>query len=225
MPSVQTNTISVVIVDDHEVVRDGLAMVIEAAEGIEVLATAGEIDAALRLTRAHRPDVLLLDLLMPGESVMKALPRFAEVAPETAIVILTMSHKPEHVREALRAGVRGYVLKEAAGIDLVQAVRFAHEGRTYLSPSLGASMAAQQDGPPDGLAKRELDVLRLLALGHTNAEIAGQLQLSPRTVESYRARIQQKTDRFSRAELVRYAFDNELLGEAGGITLRAEDRR
>lgn len=208
----QKSNIGVVIIDDHEVVREGLSMVIDAAEGIEVLATAGDVGAALRLAGVHRPDVLLLDLLMPGESVLPALPRFAVASPETAVVILTMQSKPQFARAALRAGARGYVLKEAAGIDLVQAVRLAHQGRTYLSPSLGARIAAAGD-PPDGLAERELEVLRLLALGYTNAEIAGQLYLSPRTVESYRARVQQKTGRSSRSELVRYAMDNQLLDE------------
>jgi two-component system response regulator NreC len=208
------SAIRIVIVDDHEVVREGLAMLMDAADGIEVIATAGDIAAARRLVRTHRPDVLVLDLLMPGASVIESLPDFTEAAPETAIVILTMQHRPEFARAALQAGARAYVLKEAAGVDLVQAVRFAHEGRTYLSPSLGALMAAEPSGPPDGLAERELDVLRLLALGHTNIEIADQLSLSHRTVESYRARIQQKTGCFTRAELVHYVFENDLLGSA-----------
>jgi two-component system response regulator NreC len=208
----QKSNIGLVIVDDHEVVREGLSMVIDAAEGIEVLATAGDVGAALRLASVHRPDVLLLDLLMPGGSVLQTLPRFAVASPETAVVILTMQSKPRFARAALRAGAQGYVLKEDAGIDLVQALRLAHQGRTYLSPSLGARMASAGD-PPDGLAPRELEVLRLLALGHTNAEIAGQLYLSPRTVESYRARVQQKTGRSSRSELVRYAMDNQLLDD------------
>jgi two-component system, NarL family, response regulator NreC len=204
------SAIRVVIVDDHEVVRDGLAMVLNAAEGIEVIAAAGDVVAALRLAREHRPDVLVLDLVMPGESGLQALPRFAEIAPDMGIVILTMQQKLAYARAALQAGARAYVLKEAAGVELVQAVRFVHDGRTYLSPSLGALMVAEPSGPPDGLAERELDVLRLLTLGHTNVEIADQLYLSRRTVESYRTRIQQKTGCSSRAELVRYALDNEL---------------
>jgi two-component system response regulator NreC len=206
-----TSAISVVIVDDHEVVRDGLTMVLNAAEGIEVIAAGGETVAALRLARECRPDVLVLDLLMPGEPVLQVLPQFAEMVPEMAIVILSMQQKPAYARAALQAGARAYVLKEAAGVELVQAVRFAHDGRTYLSPSLGARMVAEPSVPPDGLTERELDVLRLLALGHTNVEIADQLYLSPRTVESYRTRIQQKTGRSSRAKLVRYVLENELL--------------
>jgi two-component system, NarL family, response regulator NreC len=207
--------IRVVIVDDHEVVRDGLAMVLDAAENIEVIAAAGEVATALRQAREYHPDVLVLDLHLPGESALEALPRFAEVAPATAIVILTMQQKPACARAALRAGARGYVLKETSGTELVRAVRLAHAGRTYLSPELGALLAVEPSGSPDGLADRELEVLRLLALGHTNAGIAGQLYLSPRTVESYRARIQQKTGCSSRAELVRYVYENGLFDPPG----------
>jgi two-component system response regulator NreC len=207
----------VVIADDHAVVRTGLKMVLDAEEGIEVVAEAGHVDAALRAVRAYHPDVLVLDLNMPGEPSLQAIPRFVEQAPETAIVVLTMQQDPAFAREALRSGARGYVLKEAADAELVQAVRMATEGRTYLNPELGARMAAEPppSGPPDDLTERELEVLRLIALGHTNSEIASQLYLSVRTVESHRAHIQQKVRRSSRAELVRYALDHGLI-EAGG---------
>jgi two-component system response regulator NreC len=156
--------------------------------------------------------VLVLDLNMPGEPTLQALPGLAEQAPDTAIVILTMQRDPGAAREALQAGARGYVLKDAAQTELVEAVRHAAAGRTYLNPELGARIAATPppSGPPDDLTPRELDVLQLLALGHTNAEIAQQLFLSPRTVESYRAHIQHKIDRSTRAELVRYALEHGL---------------
>jgi len=207
----------VVIADDHAVVRTGLKMVLDAEEGIEVVAEAGDVEAALRTVRAYHPDVLVLDLNMPGESSLQAIPRFLEQAPETAIVVLTMQQDPAFAREALRSGARGYVLKEAADAELVQAVRMATQGRTYLNPELGARMAAEPppSGPPDDLTERELEVLKLIALGHTNGEIASQLYLSVRTVESHRAHIQQKVRRSSRAELVRYALDHGLI-EAGG---------
>ena len=207
----------VVIADDHAVVRTGLKMVLDAEQGIEVVAEAGDVEAALRAVRAYHPDVLVLDLNMPGESSLQAIPRFIEQAPETAIVVLTMQQDPAFAREALRSGARGYVLKEAADAELVQAVRMATEGRTYLNPELGARMAAEPppSGPPDDLTERELEVLQLIALGHTNSEIASQLYLSVRTVESHRAHIQQKVRRSSRAELVRYALDHGLI-EAGG---------
>jgi two-component system, NarL family, response regulator NreC len=133
------------------------------------------------------------------------------VSPSTHVVILTMQEDPEFARRALRAGAAGYVLKEAADDELVDAVRRVAEGGTYLNPRLGALLAAappEPSGPPDDLTPREVEVLRLIALGHTNAEIAQELFLSVRTVESHRAHIQQKLNRSTRAELVRYALDH-----------------
>lgn len=205
------------LADDHRVVRTGLRLVLDAEPDITVVAEAGDIPAAGRALLVHRPDVIVLDLNMPGEQSLSAIPRFVADHPETAIVVLTMQQDPAFAREALRGGARGYVLKEAADDELVQAVRMAHGGRTYLNPELGAKMAAEPapSGPPDDLTERELEVLRLIALGHTNSEIAGQLYLSVRTVESHRAHIQQKIRRSTRAELVRYALDHGLV-EAGG---------
>lgn len=205
-------TIRVVLADDHVVVREGLVLVLEQAAGIEVVGTAGDVEQALAVAAERKPDVLVLDLRMPGGSSLEALPRFAQAVPAMAVVILTMNHRPECARAALRAGALGYVLKEAAGSELVHAVRLAHGGMTYLPPQLAARtmLEPEDDAASDGLAPRELAVLRLLALGHTNAEIGERLFLSPRTVESYRARIQQKTGRTTRAELVRYALEHEL---------------
>ena len=208
-------TIRVALADDHEVVREGLSLVLGAADGLEVVGTAGDIEEALRLVAERQPDVLVLDLRMHGGSSLAALPRFAAASPRTAVVILTMHHRPATVRAALEAGAHGYVLKEAAGAELAHAVRLAHSGSTYLAPQLAARVAIEGDGGPDRLAPRELAVLRLLALGHTNAEIGQRLFLSPRTVESYRARIQQKSGRTTRAELVRYALDHELYDPLG----------
>jgi two-component system response regulator NreC len=163
---------------------------------------------------AYRPRVLILDLNMPGEPPLLAIPRLREGAPETSIVVLTMLNDPGSAREAIQAGATGYVLKEAAESELIQAVRLAAEGRTYLNPELGARMAAEvpaPPGPPDDLSAREIEVLRLIALGHTNGEIASALYLSVRTVESHRAHIQQKTQRTSRAELVAYVREHGLL--------------
>ena len=205
--------IRVVLADDHAVVRTGLRMVLDAEPDLEVVAEAGDVAGAMRAVRAYHPHVLVLDLNMPGESSLKAIPRFVRELPETAIVVLTMQQDPAFAREALRNGARGYVLKEAADSELVQAVRLARAGRTYLNPELGARMAAEPppSGPPDDLTERELQVLRLIALGHTNAEIAEQLYLSVRTIESHRAHIQQKIRRSTRAELVRYALDHGLI--------------
>jgi two-component system, NarL family, response regulator NreC len=204
----------IVIADDHAVVRRGLRMLLDAEEGFEVVAEAGDVASALRYVRAHRPNVLVLDLNMPGDPTLPAIPSFMEAVPETRVVVLTMQSDPAFAREALRAGALGYVLKEAADSELVQAVRLAAEGRTYLNPELGARLAAappEPAGPPDDLTEREVEVLRLIALGHTNQEIAEQLYLSVRTVESHRAHIQQKLGLSTRAELVRYALDHDLI--------------
>jgi two-component system, NarL family, response regulator NreC len=207
--------ITIVLADDHQVVRAGLRMLLQAEEDFEVLAEAGDVATTERRVAAYHPRVLILDLNMPGESSLPAIPRLRETAPDTQIVVLTMQNDPAFAREALRAGAIGYVLKEAADSELVQAVRLAAQERTYLSPELGARLAAEpaQDtsGPPDDLSARELEVLRLIALGYTNSEIASRLYLSVRTVESHRAHIQQKTGRTSRAALVAYARENDLV--------------
>jgi two-component system response regulator NreC len=201
--------VTLVLADDHAVVRSGLRLLLEAEPGHEVLAEAATVEDALRIVRAHRPSVLVLDLNMPGRSGLEAIPEIRDAAPDTAIVVLTMQEDPAFAREALRAGALGYVLKEAADEELLHAVSLAAEGETYLNPRLGARLAAEPPmpaGPPDGLTEREVEVLRLIALGNTNIEIANELYLSVRTIESHRAHIQHKLRRTSRAELVGYAL-------------------
>ena len=203
---------TIVIADDHAVVRSGLRMLLDAEPDFEVVAEAGTVPDAVRLIRAHRPAVAVLDLNMPGGSSLEAIPELRSSTPETAIVVLTMQDDPAFAREALQNGALGFVLKEAADEELLQAVHLAVRGETYLNPRLGARLATTPAGPPDDLTERELEILRLIALGHTNAEIAGQLYLSVRTVETHRAHIQQKLRRSTRAELVRYALDHGLIG-------------
>ncbi len=208
--------IRIVLADDHAVVRRGLRMVLENEPDVEVVAEAGDVDSARRYVRGHHPHVLVLDLNMPGESSLEAIPKLREEAPETQIVVLTMQQEPAFAREALGAGALGYVLKEAADDELVEAVRRAAAGESYLNPRLGARIAAAPPpGPPDDLSEREVDVLRLIALGHTNAEIAEQLYLSVRTVETHRAHIQQKLRLSTRAELVGYALERGLIATGG----------
>jgi two-component system, NarL family, response regulator NreC len=205
---------TIVIADDHTVVRQGLRLLIDAEPELQVVAEAGTVADAERLTRAHRPSVLVLDLNMRGESGLEAIPRLRADAPDTAIVVLTMQDDPGFARSALQSGALGFVLKEAADEELLEAIQLAAAGETYLNPRLGARLAAQPPaptGPPDDLTERELDVLRLIALGHTNAEIAEQLFLSTRTVETHRAHIQRKLGRNTRAELVRYALEHNLM--------------
>jgi two-component system response regulator NreC len=205
--------ITILLADDHRVVRAGLRLVLEQTGDLRVVGEAGDITEAQRKVAILHPDVLLLDLSMPGESALAAIPVLRQREPDTQIVVLTMQSDPSFARDALRAGAIGYVLKDAADTELVQAVRHAAEGMTYLNPSLGAKLAAEPPGPPpapDSLSAREIQVLQLIASGHTNSEIADQLFLSVRTVESHRAHIQRKTGRSSRASLVSYAQEHGL---------------
>jgi two-component system response regulator NreC len=212
--AVMADEITVVIADDHAVVRSGLRMLLDAEDGLRVVAEAGDVPTAMQVIRAHRPGVAVLDLNMPGGSGLDAIPLLRESTPETAIVVLTMQDDPAYARRALQSGAAGFVLKEAADDELLEAVRLAARGDTYLNPRLGARLAAQPPepaGPPDDLSGRELDVLRLIALGHTNSEIGKMLYLSVRTVETHRSHIQRKTRCSTRAELVRYALDHGLV--------------
>jgi two-component system, NarL family, response regulator NreC len=206
----------IVLADDHVIVRSALRALLESEAEFEVVAEAGDNEEAVRKVLAYKPAVIVLDLSMPGGSSLAAIPRMLEASPNTAVVVLTMEDEPRFAREALRAGALGFVLKEAADAELVEAVRAAMQGLRYLNPQLGGLIAATPEGPagpPDGLSDREQEVLRLVALGHTNAEISEQMYLSLRTVESHRSHINQKTGRTTRAELVAYARDHGLLGD------------
>jgi len=206
--------IRVVIADDHAVVRRGLRQVLDGEGDVEVVAEASDLAGARRYVRGHHPDVLVLDLNLPEGLSLGAIPELRREFPDTQIVVLTMQNEPAYARQALTSGALGYVLKEAAESELVEAVRRAAQGDSYLNPRLGARVAAEPSpGPPDGLSEREVEVLRMIALGHTNAEIAAQLYLSVRTVETHRAHIQQKLRLSTRAELVHYALERGLLRE------------
>ncbi len=209
-------TIGIVLADDHAVVRSGLRLLLDSEPDFEVLAEAADVDDARRYVHGHHPRVLVLDLNMPGGSTLEAIPAIRAESPDTQIVVLTMQQEPAFARQALAAGALGYVLKEAAEEELVEAVRRAAAGESYLNPSLGARIAATPPtGPPSDLSEREVGVLRLIALGHTNAEIAQQLYLSVRTVETHRSHIQQKLQLSTRAELVHYAIERGLISTGG----------
>jgi two-component system response regulator NreC len=211
-----TEPIRIVLADDHAVVRSGLRMVLDSESDFEVVAEASDVDSARRYVRGHHAQVLVLDLNMPGGSSLEAIPTIRQESPGTQIVVLTMQQEPAFAREALRAGALGYVLKEAADDELVEAVRRAAAGESYLNPRLGARIASEPaPGPPDDLSEREVDVLRLIALGHTNAEIGEQLFLSVRTVETHRSHIQQKLRLSTRSELVGYALERGLVNSGG----------
>ena len=210
--------IRIVIVDDHAVVRSGLRLLLEAESDLDVVAEAGDAREAVLTVRAEKPDVVLLDVTMPGESGIEALPKLLHEAPEAKVLVLSMQDDPRYVREAFAAGASGYVLKEAADAEVVGAVREVASGSSYVHPVLGARMVtaeaeARAAAEADPLSDREREVLRLLALGHTNQEIAKQLFISVRTAETHRAHIMQKLRLTTRAELVRYALANDLIGE------------
>jgi len=210
--------IKVVVVDDHAVVRSGLRLLLDANEDIEVVGEAGNAKDAIFRARALKPDVMLLDVVMPGPSGIDVLPELLKESPETKVLVLSMQDDPSYVREAFGAGASGYVLKEAADEEVVSAVREIANGGRYVHPSLGARMVAAEAeeraaAEADPLSEREREVLRLLALGHTNQEIAQKLYISVRTAESHRAHIMQKLRLSTRAELVRYALSNGLLAD------------
>jgi two-component system, NarL family, response regulator NreC len=214
-------TIRVLIVDDHAVVRSGLRRVLEAEGDIEVVGEAGDMRTAVFETRGQKPDVVLMDLVMPGGSGIEATTAVLKEAPEANVLVLSMQDDPRYVREAFEAGASGYVLKEAADAEVVEAIREVAGGGRYVHPALGARLVAadaeeRARADADPLSDREREVLRLLALGHTNQEIAKMLYLSVRTVETHRAHIMQKLRLTTRAELVRYAIDTGLLEEAPG---------
>jgi two-component system, NarL family, response regulator NreC len=209
---------SVVLVDDHHVVRSGLRLLLDGQEDIDVVGEAGNAKDAVFRARALKPDVILLDVVMPGESGIEVLPKLLKESPGTKVLVLSMQDDPSYVREAFAAGASGYVLKEAADEEVVSAVREVAAGGNYVHPALGARMVAAEareraDAEADPLSEREREVLRLLALGHTNQEIAQQLYISVRTAESHRAHIMQKLRLTTRAELVRYALTHGLLDE------------
>jgi two-component system, NarL family, response regulator NreC len=210
--------IRIVLIDDHAVVRSGLSLLLNGEDDIEVVGEGGSAQDAVFRARALKPDVMLLDIVMPGESGIEVLPKLLKESPETKVLVLSMQDDPSYVREAFAAGASGYVLKEAVDEEVVAAVREIANGGHYVHPALGARMVAAEAqeraaAEADPLSEREREVLRLLALGHTNQEIAQTLYISVRTAESHRAHIMQKLRLTTRAELVRYALSHGLLTE------------
>jgi two-component system, NarL family, response regulator NreC len=204
--------VRIVVADDHPVVRAGMRALLDGEPDLEVVADGPDAATADRLVRGHKPDVLVIDMVMPGESGLDAIPRLREAAPDTCIVVLTMRKDPALARRAIQAGASAYVLKESATNELVLAVRRAARGEQYLSPQLGALLAVEpEQARPRDLSARELEVLRLVALGHTNPEIAERLYISPRTVEAHRSRINHKLGMTTRADVVRFALDHGLI--------------
>jgi two-component system response regulator NreC len=208
-PADEVSAFRVVIADDHAVVRDGVRTLLERADGeFRVVAEAHDVPGAVQAVRDHLPDLLILDLSMPGGSSLAALPSCFAAHPALAVAILTMHEDPAYAREAIRAGARSYVVKEAEPSELLQAFRSAVTGGSYVHPRLGALLAAGDGGDESqgvALSDRERDVVRLIALGHTNPQIAEKLHVAERTVKTYRARAVEKLGFSARAEITAYA--------------------
>ena len=202
-------TVSIVIADDHAVVREGLKLLLEAEPDLVVVGEASDAAETYALLGAQAPTVLVLDLHLGRELSLGVIARVRASTPSTAIVILTMDDDPAFVQPAWTAGAAGYLLKEASRTELVRAVRTVARGGTYLDPAIGGSVMHGTSGP--ALSERELEVLRLIALGYTNSEIAKQLHISARTVETHRANLQSKLGLTGRPELVRYALERGLI--------------
>ena len=205
-------SINVVIADDHPLMRRSLRGVLEATAGVAVVAEAGDLALTGQHVTGHRPEVLVLDLNMRDGSSLQLIEELRERAPDTRVVVMSVDDTPGFAQRALSAGACGYVLKEHADAELPDAVNAVAGGAQYVSPPIAARLAEMRRALTGGLlSTRETEVLRLIALGYTNNEIAAQLGVSPRTVETHRAHILRKLDMRTRAELVGYALRHGLL--------------
>jgi len=211
-PEVSSRSIRVVLADDHALVLRSLKLLLDGESDMEVIGEAVDLATVTSVVESEHPDVLVLDLSMSSGSSIEAIGRLREHAPATQIVVLTMHENPGFAQRAFAAGAIGFVAKDLADSELPQAVHAASRGEQFVSPRVAAQLDALRRGITEGaLTPREVEVLQLIALGHTSVEVARMLQLSPRTVETHRAHIQSKLGIVSRAELVRYALRRGLL--------------
>ena len=205
----------VVLVDDHGVVRAGLRRVIAETHDFEVAGEAGTLRDAIETIEVKRPNLVVLDITLGADDALEAMPDILKKARGAKVLILSMHDDAQHVQDAFAAGADGYLLKDSAESDLIDALRALRRGERYVHPTLGARLAqAALQGPQDPLTDRERDIARLLAMGHTNQDIAGQLYLSVRTVETHRAHVMSKLQLTTRADLVQWALDRGLIGGA-----------
>ncbi|MEQ1857578.1 MAG: response regulator transcription factor [Longimicrobiales bacterium] len=211
--------IRVVIADDHAVVRQGIRGVLEEVEGLQVVAEASDGDAALALTEEHRPDLVVLDVTMPGKTGLEVARALRDAGSGVRVLMLSMHDEPEYVLEAVRAGADGYVLKDVTPAELRDAVTAIHEGREYFATKVTQQLSVglrqelereQQRSRIDSLTPREIEVLVLVAQGHTNRGIAESLGISPRTVETHRERVMGKLRIRSVAGLTRFVVEQGL---------------
>jgi two-component system response regulator NreC len=212
-PQTATVPVRVLLADDHALMRHSLRLLLDAEEDVEVVAEAEDMAAVARYAEDHRPHVLVLDLGMPDGSSIAEIGRLRERAADTQIVVMTMEQNPVFAQRAFAAGALGFIAKDLADAELPQAVRAAARGEEFVSPRIASRLdVLQRSLTNDALSPREVEVLRLIALGHTSVEIARILDLSPRTVETHRANVYHKLELSTRAELVRYALQRGLLG-------------
>jgi DNA-binding NarL/FixJ family response regulator len=215
--------IRILVTDDHAVLRAGLTALLNAEADLKVVGEAADGESCVRAVQQLQPDVILLDINMPGTNGLDALPRLRQVAPRSRVLILTMHDDITYLRQVLRAGGAGYILKQAADKELLSAIRTVHSGGTFLHPTHAQALLAEPPSPAAStrtdsalahLSAREQETLKLIALGYSNKEIAEQLFLSVKTVETYKARIMEKLELTTRAALVRFALQHKLLDEA-----------
>jgi DNA-binding NarL/FixJ family response regulator len=210
-------TVTVMLADDHAVVRDGLRALLEAGQDLQVIGVAGNGRDAVTEAQRLRPDIVIMDIAMPELDGVEATRRIVEKCPDTRVLILSMYLSAEHIHRALQAGAQGYVLKESAGDEVVEAIRTLRAGKRYLSHRITETVIDDylRDGanvsPIDSLSLRERDVLQLVVEGRTNAAIAQSLSLSPKTVETYRARIMRKLKVHDTVALVKFAMRHGLI--------------
>jgi two-component system response regulator NreC len=209
--------IRIALCDDHAIVRSGLRRILEAEPDLEVVGEAASAEQAIDVARETLPDVFVMDVGLPDRNGIAATADVCEVSPSTKVLVLTVHDDVAYLRRAFEAGAVGYLVKEAADIELVQAIRQVARGKQYVHPTLGAALlapdaaTARPAGPGGELSEREVDILRLIANGLTNGEIAERLFVSVRTVETHRSHIYQKLDVRTRAEVVRIARQGGLL--------------
>ncbi len=212
--------VKVVLVDDHAIIRDGIQMIISSLRDIEVVGTAADGEGAVATAERLRPDVVVMDIAMPGMNGIEAARIIRERLPSVRVIILSMHSSAEYVQNALHAGVQGYLLKHSDAIEIVKAIRAVARGHSYYGKGVDlpsdTGNAGRDAGPATcfgSLSRRELDVLRLVVEGKTSREIAEELFLSPKSVESYRSRIMKKLDVRNAAALIKFALSHGLAGK------------
>lgn len=215
--------IRVLVADDHTIVREGVRILLEAQPDIQVVGEAADGQEALRQVREFKPDIVLIDIAMPNLNGLEATRAIKREHPQTHVIVLTMYESDEYFFQVLNAGASGYVLKKAASVDLIAAIRAVHAGDVFLYPSVARRLVSdyltrvhsgEEKTSYDGLTERERQVLKLIAEGHTNQAIAEKLVISPSTVQTHRTRIMQRLNLHSRAELIQYAVRKGLLDYA-----------